>query len=109
MPPEPSSGSRLWRSKLACVVLKSGYGLESLGNGLRRKCKIGIGIGRYKPSGSRDSEIILVGIAKFKNPIGNPRRIERNRRKKLGKHSTKIFGIFAIIICVVSAVITLEK
>ena len=81
MPSEPSSGSRLWRSKLACVVLKSGYGLESLGNGQRRKCKIGIGIGRYKPSGSRDSEIILVGIAKFKNPIGNPRRIERNRRK----------------------------
>ena len=44
MPPEPSSGSRLWRSKLACVVLKSGYGLESLGNGLRRKCKIWIGV-----------------------------------------------------------------
>ena len=47
MPPEPSSGSRLWRSKLACVVLKSGYGLESLGNGLRRKCRSGLaGINR---------------------------------------------------------------
>ena len=79
MPPEPPNGSCLRRSKLACVVLKSGYGLESLGNGLRHNCQIGID--RYKPSGLRDSKIILVGIAKFKNPTGNPRRIERNKGK----------------------------
>ena len=33
---------------------------------------IGIGIGRYKPSGLRDWEKIVVGIAGLKNPIEDP-------------------------------------
>ena len=33
---------------------------------------IGIGIGRYKPSGLRDWEKIVVGFAGLKNPIEDP-------------------------------------
>ena len=33
---------------------------------------IGIGTGRYKPSGLRDWEKLLVGITGFKNPIRDP-------------------------------------
>ena len=49
-----------------------GKALLGLGNERRQNCMIGIGIGRYKPSGLRDWEKILVGIVGLKNPIGDP-------------------------------------